>query len=169
MARGQDDVSRTAAGGPDRPLARHHGRGGSILTVPIFVYVLGFRAKEAIASSLAVVGVTSLFGALEHWREGSVKLRVALVFGVFAMVGAYLGSQLAAFISGAAQLVLFAVVMLGAAFFMLREGNHLVSEAIARVPSTPANATLFPAAASLAVLQTAWTLDVVVPSVQPPT
>lgn len=99
------------------------GAGGSILTVPIFVYVLGFGAKEAIASSLAVVGVTSLFVALEHRREGQVKLRVALVFGVFAMGGAYLGSQLAAFVSGAAQLVLFAMVMLVAAFFMLRDGN----------------------------------------------
>jgi uncharacterized membrane protein YfcA len=50
------------------------GAGGSILTVPIFVYVLDFGAKEAIASSLAVVGVTSLFGALEHQRKGHVRL-----------------------------------------------------------------------------------------------
>lgn len=57
------------------------GAGGSILTVPIFVYVLGFGVKEAIASSLVVVGVTSLFGALQHRWEDHVKLRVALVFG----------------------------------------------------------------------------------------
>lgn len=38
------------------------GGGGSILTVPVFVYVLGFGAKEAVAASLAVVGVASLFG-----------------------------------------------------------------------------------------------------------
>jgi uncharacterized membrane protein YfcA len=96
---------------------------GPILTVPIFVYVLDFGAKEAIASSLAVVGVTSLFGALEHRQEGHIKLRVALVFGVFAMVGAYSGSRLAVFFSGAAQLIIFAMVMLIAAFFMLRDGN----------------------------------------------
>jgi uncharacterized membrane protein YfcA len=96
------------------------GAGGSILTVPIFVYVLGFGTKEAIASSLAVVGVTSLFGVLEHRREEHVELQVALVFGVFAMVGAYLGVRVASFISGAAQLVLFAMVLLVAAFFMLR-------------------------------------------------
>jgi uncharacterized protein len=96
---------------------------GPILTVPIFVYVLDFGAKEAIASSLAVVGVTSLFGALEHRQEGHIKLRVALVFGVFAMVGAYSGSRLAVFFSGAAQLIFFAMVMLIAAFFMLRDGN----------------------------------------------
>lgn len=99
------------------------GAGGSILTVPIFVYVLGFGAKEAIASSLAVVGVTSLFGALEHRRKGHVRLRLALVFGLFTMVGAYLGAQLAAFISGAMQLIIFAMVMLVAAVFMLRDEN----------------------------------------------
>ena len=97
------------------------GAGGSVLTVPIFVYVLGFGAKEAIASSLVVVGVTSLLGALEHRHEGQLRLRVALVFGVFAMVGAYGGARLADFFSDAAQLILFAVVLLVAAFVMLRE------------------------------------------------
>lgn len=46
------------------------GGGGSILTVPIFVYALGFEPKQAIAASLAVVGVASLFGAFGHWRAG---------------------------------------------------------------------------------------------------
>lgn len=97
------------------------GGGGSILTVPIFVYVLGFGAKEAIAMSLAVVGATSLFGAMGHWRAGNVNLRVAAVFGVVAMAGTYLGARLAVFFSGAAQLTLFAAVMLLAAFFMFRD------------------------------------------------
>lgn len=96
------------------------GGGGSILTVPIFVYVLGFGAKEAIAMSLAVVGATSLFGAAGHWRAGNVNLRVALIFGAIAMAGTYLGARLAVFFSGAAQLALFAVVMLVAAAFMFR-------------------------------------------------
>jgi len=107
------------------------GGGGSILTVPVFVYVLGFGAKEAIAMSLAVVGATSLFGAIGHWRAGNVNLRVALVFGVVAMVGTYLGARLAVFFSGAAQLVLFAVVMLLAAYFMFR-GRGGSSEAVER-------------------------------------
>src|SRR5690606_26972699 len=94
------------------------GGGGSILTVPIFVYVLGFGAKEAIAMSLAVVGATSLFGAASHWRAGNVDLRVALIFGAVAMVGTYLGARLAVYFSDAAQLALFAVVMLLAAYFM---------------------------------------------------
>jgi uncharacterized membrane protein YfcA len=96
------------------------GGGGSILTVPIFVYVLGFEAKPAIAMSLAVVGATALVGAAGHWRAGNVHLRVALVFGLVAMAGTYLGARLAVLFSGAAQLVLFAVVMIAAAVFMLR-------------------------------------------------
>ena len=96
------------------------GSGGSILTVPIFVYVLNFDAKEAIAMSLAVVGITSLFGAIGHWRIGNVHLRVALIFGAVAMVGTFLGARLSAYVSGTVQLLLFAIVMLVAAYFMLR-------------------------------------------------
>ncbi len=97
------------------------GGGGSILAVPIFVYVLDFGAKEAIASSLAVVGLTSLTGAVGHWRAGNVNLRVALPFGAVAVAGTYLGARLAVFFSGAAQLLLFGGVMLVAAFFMFRD------------------------------------------------
>jgi uncharacterized protein len=71
------------------------GGGGSILTVPIFVYVLGFGAKEAIAMSLAIVGAVSLFGAAGHFRAGNVNVRVALVFGSVAMAGTYVGARLA--------------------------------------------------------------------------
>lgn len=100
------------------------GGGGSILAVPILKYALGFGAKEAIASGLAVVGATSLFGAASHWREGRVRLRTGLVFGLVAMAGAYLGANyLAPFLSGATQLALFGVVMLVAAFFMFRESE----------------------------------------------
>lgn len=110
------------------------GGGGSILTVPIFVYVLGFGAKEAIAMSLAVVGAVSAFGAAGHWRSGNVNLRVGLIFGVVAMAGTYGGARLAVYFSGATQLALFAVVMLLAAFFMLRRpkpaanGDALLAE-----------------------------------------
>jgi uncharacterized protein len=104
------------------------GGGGSILAVPILKYVVGFGAKEAIASSLAVVGLTSLFAAIGHWRSGNVNLRVALVFGSVAMAGTYLGARLAVFFSGAAQLALFAVVMIVAAYFMLRENGPKSAE-----------------------------------------
>jgi len=88
------------------------GGGGSILTVPAFVYLLGMDARTAIATSLAVVGATSLVGAIGHWRAGRVDVRTALQFGVVAMAGTYLGARLAVFVTPAFQLVLFAVVML---------------------------------------------------------
>jgi uncharacterized membrane protein YfcA len=100
------------------------GAGGSILTVPILVYVLGFAAKEAIAMSLGVVGTVSLVGSLTHWRSGNVVPRTALLFGAFAMGGAYLGARLAGRLTGSAQLAIFAGVMLLAAASMLRRPRY---------------------------------------------
>ena len=100
------------------------GGGGSTLAVPILKYVVGFGAKEAIASSLAVVGMTSLSGAAEHWRKGNVRLQAVLLFGLPATAGAYVGAKyLADFFSGTAQLLLFGTVMLVTALFMFRENG----------------------------------------------
>ena len=124
------------------------GGGGSILTIPVFVYVLGFGAKEAIAMSFPVVGATSLVGAIGHWRAGNVEVRTAALFGLVAMVGSYAGARLAVLVTGAVQLTLLAVVMLAAAASMLRtrpatsggeasgsgsKGRRLVTVAIAGV------------------------------------
>jgi uncharacterized membrane protein YfcA len=105
------------------------GGGGSILTVPIFVYVLAFDPKLAIAMSLPVVGVTSLVGALGHWRAGNVDLKTAALFGVVAMTAAYVGARLAAFLTGAVQLSLLAVIMLVAAVSMFRNARRAESAA----------------------------------------
>ena len=96
------------------------GGGGSILTVPIFVYVMGYSAKQSIAMSLVVVGATSLVGAVRHWRAGSFDVRAAIVFGVLAMVGARIGAELARLVPGIVQLSLLGFVMIVAAIFMLR-------------------------------------------------
>ena len=63
-----------------------------------------------------------VLGAASHGKYGNVNLRVATVFGGVAMAGTYLGARLAVFFSGAAQLALFAAVMLVAAYFMFRGG-----------------------------------------------
>ena len=96
------------------------GGGGSILTVPIFVYVLHYDPKSAIAMSLPVVGLVSLVGVVGHWRAGRVAMRMALVFGVVAMIGARTGAWLATFVGGTLQLEIFGAVMLAAAVFMFR-------------------------------------------------
>jgi uncharacterized membrane protein YfcA len=96
------------------------GGGGSILTVPVFTYVAGLDPKVAIAASLPVIAVTSAVGTVGHWRGGRVQLRVALLFGAFAMVGGFAGARLAGLVSGQTQLLLFAAIMLAASVAMLR-------------------------------------------------
>jgi uncharacterized protein len=99
------------------------GGGGSILTVPVLVYALGYSAKSAIAMSLPVVGVTSLVGASFHWRQGNVRFPTAAVFGALAIPGAFIGARLSRFMTGGFQLALLAIIMLVAAASMLRSGR----------------------------------------------
>ena len=96
------------------------GGGGSILTVPLLAYVAGLEAKQAIATSLLVVGVTSAVGAFSHARAGRVQWRTGLVFGAAGMAGAYAGGLLARFIPGTVLLIGFAVIMIATAVAMLR-------------------------------------------------
>jgi len=96
------------------------GGGGSILTVPLFVYVLGYDPKLAIAMSFPVVGVTSLFGAVGQWRAGNINLSKAFFFGCFAMASAFAAGRAARGLDGQLRLNILAVVMLAAAFSMVR-------------------------------------------------
>lgn len=96
------------------------GGGGSILTVPILVYVAGFEAKEAIAASLFVVGVTSAVSVLSHARGGRVRWRTGLIFGAAGMVGAFVGGLLGGQIPGQILLIAFAVMMVATSVAMLR-------------------------------------------------
>lgn len=96
------------------------GGGGSILTVPLLVYVAGMETKQAIATSLLVVGVTSAVGAVSHARAGRVQWRTGLIFGVAGMAGAYAGGRGAEFVPGQWLLIGFALMMLATAIAMLR-------------------------------------------------
>jgi uncharacterized membrane protein YfcA len=96
------------------------GSGGSILTVPVLVYVIGQDEKVAIAGSLFIVGSIALAGGLQFLRAGFIQWRSVVMFGIPGMAGTYLGAMLAAYVSGVMQLALFALVMLGASWFMLR-------------------------------------------------
>ena len=66
------------------------GAGGSILTVPILVYVVGIDAVTATAYSLFVVGVTSVVGAASYWRRGLVHVRAALAFSIPSLLVVFL-------------------------------------------------------------------------------
>ncbi|MCL4741591.1 MAG: sulfite exporter TauE/SafE family protein [Phycisphaerales bacterium] len=96
------------------------GSGGSILTVPVLVYLLGRPEKAAIAESLAIVGGIAAAGAALHARRGAVRWTSALLFGVPGMIGSFLGAFGSAYVSGALQLTIFACVMLAAATLMVR-------------------------------------------------
>jgi uncharacterized membrane protein YfcA len=109
------------------------GGGGSILAVPLLVYVAGMDAKEAIATSLLVVGTTSAFALIPHARAGRVRWRTGLLFGVAGMTGAYAGGRVAEFIPGSVLLVAFSLMMLATAVAMIR-GR--------KAPSRPAHVDL---------------------------
>jgi len=96
------------------------GGGGSILTTPILIYALGLETKPAIATSLLVVGVTSIAGVVQHARAGNVEWKTGLVFGAAGMSGAYVGGCVAAWIPAKVLLLLFAGMMLATAIAMLR-------------------------------------------------
>ncbi|AKF79091.1 membrane protein [Myxococcus fulvus 124B02] len=119
------------------------GGGGSILTVPLLVYVLGVEPRTAIAMSLVVVGVTSASGALLHARAGRVKWRTALLFGTGGMAGAFLGGKLNPLLSPTMLLLCFAGVMVAASVAML-----LRSDAPALVTSGHVTADLSDARAT---------------------
>jgi hypothetical protein len=96
------------------------GGGGSILTVPILVYVLGLDAKPAIATSLLVVGVTSAAAVVPHAIARRVAFGVGASFGAASMASAFLGGRIAHAIPSAALLGAFAIVMLVTGLAMLR-------------------------------------------------
>lgn len=120
------------------------GGGGSILTVPVLVYVAGLEPKLAIASSLVVVGVTSLSAMLGHARSGRVCWKTGLLFGAAGMLGAYGGGRLAVLIPGGVLLILFAGLMLGTAYAMLRGGRDKPPPQAAALPLCPLRLPLLP-------------------------
>ncbi|WP_256922028.1 sulfite exporter TauE/SafE family protein [Leifsonia sp. NCR5] len=96
------------------------GGGGSILTVPALVYLLGQNPAAASTSSLLIVGGTTLIGMLPHLRAGRVRLGQGIVFGLLGVVGTSVGSFLAAGIPGNVLLLAFAGLMLVVAGLMTR-------------------------------------------------
>lgn len=66
------------------------GGGGSILTIPIFVYLFGIAPIVATAYSLFVVGATATVGAIKNFRNKKINLRVGLLFGIPSFLGTYL-------------------------------------------------------------------------------
>ena len=113
------------------------GGGGSILTVPILVYLLSIPAYEATAYSLFIVGVTSLVGSINYIREKLVNFKIALLFSIPSFIGVLLTRKIVLpnlpdlfFTLGdfevsknLAIMILFAVLMLSASYSMIKKNN----------------------------------------------
>lgn len=88
------------------------GGGGSILTVPALVYIIGQTPQVAVTTSLAIVGANSALGAIFHRTQGTLNWRVALLFGGTGMLFSYLAAGISKNVSPAVLMVMFALLML---------------------------------------------------------
>jgi uncharacterized membrane protein YfcA len=111
------------------------GGGGSILTVPILVYLFGVETSLSTAYSLFIVGLTSLIGSFSHMKLGNVHWRTAIVFGIPSIISVYLTRHfivpaipdpifsIDAFTltKGMGILMFFAIIMVMASYTMIRK------------------------------------------------
>lgn len=94
------------------------GGGGSILAVPALVYAGGQDPKAATTTSLLVVGTTALGGMVAHLRAGRVRVGPGIVFGLAGVGGSFLGTTMNSAVDEDVLLLLFAGLMLVAAWRM---------------------------------------------------
>lgn len=113
------------------------GGGGSILTVPVLVYLFGIDPVIATAYSLFIVGTTSLVGAIPKYRQGLVNLKRAVIFGIPSIIAVFITRKFLVpliphhiFNAGSFEItkpilimVLFAILMVAAAYSMIKNGE----------------------------------------------
>ncbi len=99
------------------------GSGGSILTVPVLVFLLKHPEKQAIAESLGIVGAIACIGAIPYAFSKLIHWRSVLYFGIPGMAGAILGAIISAPIRGPILLAMFGIVMIAAGFIMMRRSK----------------------------------------------
>jgi len=99
------------------------GGGGSLLTVPALVYLVGQTPQAAVTTSLAIVGTNSLVGAFFHRAQGTLNWKVALSFGGAGMLASYLAAGMSNMFPENALLVAFALIMLTVGVMMLTRRN----------------------------------------------
>ena len=91
------------------------GSGGSLIAIPLLVYVLGTSLQEAVSLSLALVAAAACIGAIESFQSGLVKVKAALLLGGTGMIGGWVGSFIHRLVREEITLLLFGVVMIVAA------------------------------------------------------
>ena len=127
------------------------GGGGSILTVPALVYLLGLSPHRATTASLLVVGVAAVVGAVAHARGGRVRLKTGAMFGALGVAGSYAGSLLSATVPANLLLAGFGLLMLAVAALMLLRRQGRAQPATGQVVSAGARRIILVAAAATGV------------------
>ena len=105
------------------------GGGGSIFAVPLLVYGLGVRPREATGVSLAAVGATALVGGLRRLARGEIEVRTGLLFAVAGMIGAPGGTWLGSQLPDVLLLILFALLMVAVAVRMWVQAERRPADA----------------------------------------
>ncbi|HEX5305467.1 MAG TPA: sulfite exporter TauE/SafE family protein [Dyella sp.] len=101
------------------------GGGGSILAVPLLLYVVGVRDPHlAIGTSALAVSLNAFANLIPHARAGHVRWKAAFIFAATGVVGAFIGSTVGKAVNGQRLLVLFAILMIVVAVLMLRGGRR---------------------------------------------
>ena len=101
------------------------GAGGGILSVPVLVYLLGQEPHAASAGSLVIVGLTAVVSLMPRAREGHVRWRDGLVFGVVSSVGNVLGSRASLMVDAHMLMILFSVLLMAVGVFMVRKSCRM--------------------------------------------
>ena len=114
------------------------GGGGSILTVPALVYVLGEPARAATTESLVIVGITALVAAIGHARAGRVKWGAGVAFGAIGVAASYAGTAANHSINPQLLLLAFAGLIVAAATAMIVRQRRCTDSADAAIPATTA-------------------------------
>lgn len=104
------------------------GSGGSIVMLPVLVYVAAIEPASAVGMSLAIVGATSAGAAALKYRLGHVHLRATALFSLSGVIGAFLGSRLTHLVGQRVLMLLFAGVMIAVAVAMLRHAEGVGEE-----------------------------------------
>lgn len=101
------------------------GGGGSILAVPLMVYLVGVKSPHvAIGTSALAVAANAAMGLMNHARHGTVKWRCGLMYAAAGVVGAFFGSTAGKAFDGQRLLFLFAIVMIVVGVLMLRRRRY---------------------------------------------
>ncbi|MFD8078276.1 sulfite exporter TauE/SafE family protein [Streptomyces sp. NPDC059718] len=118
------------------------GAGGSILTVPALIYLLGFTPAEATTASLIIVVVTSLTALLAHARAGAVRWRAGLLFAAAGLLPAAAAGAVSARVPAPVLTLAFAVLAVLAALRILRRRTPRVNGTVSARRAATAGAGL---------------------------